>query len=345
MKTTRPSFAMCLVAWVGICSFACTEAQKPLYVAAAVQPSQSPVLAGPAVTQPSSAATTNERQATIAAAGQQADAMVERTRELLETDESIECATRHQFEMFDHQILGTGHYYQQGHGLRRLTRFECRSQIDSRTETLFEISDGHFFWTLHETAAETTLSKVSLDRVADAWDQFRQVTPAAAMREPAISGLPRLFDALTDNFHFLHIGSGRLGDAPVWIIEGTWKPEKLIAAAPDQKAAIEAGRPIDLKRFPGQLPERIVLQLAQSNLFPCRLAYLRRTGGSHAGQGREEQGSSATGYRTIVSIDWFEARINAPIDPKKFVYQPSIQATDETDQFLKSLSLDPAETK
>lgn len=345
MKTTRPSFAVCLAAWVcaGFASRAEAQ-QRPIVATTAAQARGNAMLAAPSFNQLGSAAAATERESAIAQAGQQADALVEQVRQLIESYNSIECATRHTIELFDHEILGTGHYLQQGRGLRRMTRFECRSQIDNRTESLIEIADGQSFWTLRETSAGAALSKVSIERVAEAWDQYRQAMPAAAMRDPAVSGLPRLLDSLIDQFNFRRISGGQLGNQPVWIIEGFWKPDKLIAAAPDQKPNIESGRPIDLKRFPGQLPERIVLEVAKSNLFPCRLEYLRRASSS-SGRSRAGEGSGVPGYRMIVEIKWFDVYINRPIDPKVFVYQPSIQATDGTDRFLKSLNLTAAQAK
>ena len=287
--------------------------------------------------------------AAVQAAGQQADGLILRVRQLVDGYDSIECGTRHQIDLFDHQILGAGHYYQQGHGLRRLTRFEQRSQIGNQTTTRFEVADGNSLWTYREIPGEIKLTHVDLQRVFQAWDQARHAMPAVAAREPEISGLPKLLQGISDDFRFERVVGGQLGDRPVWIVEGSWKPEKLIAAVPDQKANIEAGRPLDLKRLPAQLPERIVLEVGQADLFPYRLDYLRARSNSasggprlRAGEGRGE----AAGYRPIVSIDWFDVHLNRPIDPQKFVYQPTgVQQVDTTEAFLKTLNLAPAERK
>jgi hypothetical protein len=285
------------------------------------------------------------------AASQQAASLLLRVRQLVESYDSIECGTRHQIDLFDHQILGAGRYYQQGHGLRRLTRFELRSQIGSRTTTELEISDGNFAWTFRELSGGSSLTRIDVQRVAQALEQSRRAMPPLAAREPAINGLPKLLEGISDDFRFERVVDGRLGDRPVWTLEGTWNPEKLAAAVPDQRANIEAGRPLDLKRLPPQLPERIVLHVGQSDLFPCRIDYLRRTsnsvpskGSSHAGaQDRAGQGGNASGYPAIVSMEWFDVRINRPIDPQKFIYQPTAQPwSDTTEAYLKNLNLAPA---
>jgi hypothetical protein len=282
------------------------------------------------------------------AASEQAEGLFLRVSQSVDSYDSIECATRHQIELFDHQILGAGRYYQQGHGLRRLVRFEQRSQIGNRTITLFEVADGNFLWNYRESPAGATLSRVDLQRVFQAWDQSRRAAPIAAAREPVADGLPKLLEGIANDFRFERVLDGRLGDRAVWIVEGTWKPEKLAAAVPDQKANIEAGRPIDLKRLPPQLPERIVLVVAQANLFPCRLEYLRRTSNatsnSAASQGRAGEGSAEpAGYRSLVTIEWFDVQLNRPIDPRKFIYQPGTQGYDDkTEAYLKTLNLTPA---
>jgi hypothetical protein len=284
-------------------------------------------------------------QAAMQAASQQAESLFLRVRQLIDGYDSIECGTKHQIDIFDHQILGAGHYYQQGHGLRRLTRFELRSQIGKRTTTLFEVADGNFFWTFRENQGVGTLERIDLQRVLQAWDQSRRAAPAVAAREPEISGLPKLLEGIADDFQFQRVIDGQLGDRPVWIVEGSWKPAKLAAAVPDQKANIEAGRQLELKRLPAQLPERIMLDVAQADLFPCRIEYLRRTSNSvptpeRAGQGRGE----AAGYRTIVSMEWFDVQLNRPIDPQKFIYQPTgVTMTDKTEAYLKTLNLAPAQ--
>jgi hypothetical protein len=181
--------------------------------------------------------------------------------------------------------------------------------------------------------------------VAQALEQSRRAAPAIAAREPAIGELPKLLAGIADDFRFERVVDGRLGDRPVWIVEGIWKPEKLIEAVPDQKGNIEAGRPLDLKRLPAQLPERIVLSIGQTDLFPYRIEYLRRASNSAAGgaaaQDGAGQGGAAPSYRAIVSMEWFDVQINRPIDPQKFVYQPT-GWTDATEAFLKALNLAPA---
>ena len=309
MKTTRPSFAWCVVAAVFAGCGSHVQAQAPAGVAAAAGSREQ-----------GTGSKDGGAGEAVLAAGQQAEGLMLRVRQLVDGYDSIECGTRHQIDLFDHQILGAGHYYQQGHGLRRLSRFELRSQIGNRTTTLFELSDGNYVWTFRENPAATTLTRVDLQRVAQALEQSRHAAPANAAREPAIGELPKLLEGIADDFRFERVVEGRLGDRPVWIVEGSWKPEKLIEAMPDQKGNIEAGRPLDLKRLPAQLPERIVLSIGQTDLFPCRVEYLRRKSNSATG------GAGQEGRRAGLSrdrVDGMVRRANQSADRSAEIRLPT----------------------
>ncbi len=246
----------------------------------------------------------------------------------------------------------TGLYFQQGHGPQRLVRLELRSQADQQATTFLEVCDGHRFSSFRETSSGPSLTYVDLDRVVQAWQQASGAGGASVPPLPAAAGLPKLIDGIRKNFHFTRMAEGRLGELAVWTVEGRWKPDQLAAAVPDQKSAIEAGRQIDIKKFPAQLPERVVLDIGQSDHFPYRIRYLRRgpgaTSSEASGGGAGEGGATGElaayhlpgGYRVIVSMEMFDVRLNAPIDPRQFVYQPTgAQTFDVTDAYLKSLNL------
>src|SRR5580704_846432 len=149
MKTTRPNFAWCILA--GLCAGCGSHVQA-----------QAPagVVAETGARDEGRGARDERAGEVVLAAGQQAEGLILRVRQLIDSYDSIEYGTRHQIDLFDHQILGAGHYYQQGHGLRRLSRFELRSQIGNRTTTLFEVSDGNYFWTFRENSGAPTLTRV-----------------------------------------------------------------------------------------------------------------------------------------------------------------------------------------
>ena len=256
------------------------------------------------------------------AAGQ-AESLLDQVWQSLERLDSVTARTRHQIDMFEHVFVGAGMYYQQGHGQQRSMRMELRSQSGERTSAILELCDGRNLWTFRDLVTGQTLTRIDLPRLykalgdaaeARAADEqaFRvrqqlagggQAVPSALHPAPLppASGLPKLISGLRQSFHFDRVLPSRLGDMPVWTLEGSWKPEQLAAAVPDQKANIDAGRPTDLKKLPSQLPERVVLDVGQQDLFPHRIVYLRRAakGESGAGEGVAEGEYRASGDRVL----------------------------------------------
>jgi hypothetical protein len=302
----------------------------------------------------------------------QAEALLDQVAASVERCDSISARVRQQIELFEIQILGTGLYFQQGHGQQRLTRMEVRSQSGERATTTLEVCDGRNLWTFHGTPSGSTISRIDLERVEKAFadaaearaaqlrdfqvrEQLAQPVGSPARIEPlaplpnrlATSGLPKLLDGLRDNFQFERVTPGRLGDMPVWVVEGVWKPTKLIAAVPDQKANIEAGRPIELKKLPPQLPDRVVVEVGQQDFFPYRIQYLRRAKSSSTGGSTDSESTTSAqqamheGYRAIVILELFDVHVNVQVDPRQFTFQApaGTEVSDATDAYVKSLNL------
>jgi hypothetical protein len=315
MKISRPSFT-----WTAVAILAGSlQAQSPPNVAG--QGGGRPAAADPA-------------------ASPDPEALVERVERNIDSLQSLSAKIRQQVEMFDHQVTGAGQYVQQGRGVRQLSRFELKSQVGDASYTLLKINDGHFFWTFRELPGGPTISRIDLDRVEAQLAPGGRSFPVAPLGQWELGGLSKMLAGLRQNFQFTAFLESRLGDRPVWIVDGQWRPAQLIATVPDQRGTIEAGRTIDIKKLPAHLPERVLLTIGQSDLMLYRIEYLRR-----AGKGESEtRGGLLPGHRTIVATEFFDVRVNVPIDSREFVYQPSgltqakgLKVVDATDGFLKSL--------
>jgi len=270
---------------------------------------------------------------------QDADAVVEQAWRTLDGFRTLAAKIRCQGDLFDHQSTSAGIYLQQGRGLRQLSRFEIKNQIGDSTFTLLEVNDGLSFWTFRELPGGPTITRLDLDRI-EAQLRAPGVTGGASSFMSPISGLPKLLFGLRQNFHFTRAAETQLAERSVWVIDGGWRPERLIAAVPDQRGTIEAGRTIELKKLPAHLPERVLLYMGKSDLIPYRIEYLRR-GSKSDGAG---QGSLLPGYQTIASTEYFDVRVNVPIDAREFVYQPpkNAKVIDATDAYLKTLTSEGA---
>ena len=120
---------------------------------------------------------------------------------------------------------------------------------------------------------------------------------------------------------------------PVWIVFGTWRPEALAAISPELAKQATEGKPLDLKKLPPQMPEEVLLYLGQDDLFPYRIEYRRRP--MKQGKGASDVSREAM---PILTVELYEVRLNSPIDPRQFAYQPgSLEVLDTTDHVLKGL--------
>jgi hypothetical protein len=222
---------------------------------------------------------------------------------------------------------------------RLLIRLELRIQIGDQQSSLLQILSpptpaGHYLWTYCKLPDEERLSRVDLVRAAQARDKA-QPTPGLGTEGmlSGLGGLPRLLRGLQAAFDFSSAEQGHFGRLPVWRLQGQWKPDHLAKILPDQKAAIEAGRPPDLGKLPEHLPNRVVLMLGEDDLFPYRIEY--RRGIPEKADGRDDS-------RALVTMELFDVKFNLPIDRNRFIYnRGTTDFSDQTENFISSLGTTP----
>ncbi len=285
---------------------------------------------------------------------QQAGNLVQRAIEGLHARQSLSVNLRHRIDLFDNQFIGSGLYQQQGQGTERRFRLELKIQAGDRITSLQQVGDGRYAWNFQESANGPLVSRIDLRRVRNAQlkdantsSTLQQMHPdsrhstdagrgatgnsANPMSELSIGGLPRLLEALRQNFRFTRIEAGHLGETPVWALEGEWQPERLAELLPEQRESIVAGGPADFSKAP-HLPQRVVLFLDQAEAFPQRIEYRRQTSAG--------QGSASEKFTPMVILEFNQVEFDVSIDPRQFVYQPGKQdVLDTTDAYLKSQGL------
>jgi hypothetical protein len=269
--------------------------------------------------------------------------MAQAARELIQQP-ALEAKIRQRIDLFGHQLVGSGSYQQLGDGPEKLLRLELKLQVANQVTSLQQVSDGRFLWIRRDLPEKTTLSRIDLKQVRDAIRTSGQ-TPAL---DPggnwmALGGLPRLLHGLNENFSFAEPPRpNQVGQVPVWVLRGQWKPERLAALLPNQRADILAGKPPRLEELPPRLPDSVVVTLGRDDvlpLFPYRIEYLRQDG---AGQGSSAGPPGIAATRSLVTMELFEVRRRADLDPRQFDYKPGDQeVADHTELYLKSLGLKP----
>ena len=156
------------------------------------------------------------------------------------------------------------------------------------------------------------------------WPGATANAPAAAPDfSLSLGGLPRLLWSLRTSFRFAPPTENRLDDLRIWTLDGQWNSSRLAMLLPDQKAAIDAGQPVDLSKLASQLPDRVVLRIGCDDLFPYRIEYWRR-------EGKAKDSSSADRGKLLVVVELYEVQLGA---------RSSIPASSSTTRAICSRSI------
>lgn len=243
---------------------------------------------------------------------------------------SLDARLRLTTNLLGQELVGSGTYYQLGHQEETLLKLELKLQVANQVSSLLQVSDGRFLWIRKDLPQQKSLGRVDMRHVRQAMIRSQATAaPQAPTTWMALGGLGQLVESLATNFTFAAPVEARYGQLPVWVVEGTWKPEQLARIWTAQADALQAGRAVDMSELPAHLPHSVRLVVGKEGplpLFPYRIEYRRADGGSEP--------------VSLVTLDLFDVRRNVSLDPRLFSYKPGDQeVADQTEAFLKSLGL------
>ena len=245
----------------------------------------------------------------------------------VETRRFISARIKQQGELFGQQITGEGRYYELRQGPIPRIHLELTVEVGSVSTSLVQVCNGATFWTYRKLPNAESLSKLDAVRAITALEQAAGKLPREAIASsPGLGGMARLIRGLNAQFEFTSVVADQLGGLPVWKLSGGWKPAQLVRLLPNQREAIEKGRPLDLTRLAGHLPDSVSLFLGQEDCFPYRIDYLRSVPKSSP--------------RRLMGLEFFELNFNGPIDSSQFLFTPgSLEIIDRTEEFVRSLGV------
>lgn len=249
----------------------------------------------------------------------------------LERHQTVSARLRHQVHLFGKPMAGSGAYLQ-GPWQRKLLRLELKLQVGNRLTSLLQVCDGKRLWTHSTLWKEPVLTKVELRKIVSE-------SPAAPMaplvNALGLGGLPRLMRSLERSFEFGEFREGSLDDVPVLVVRGDWKPGELVRLLPEQQQSISADPRAARAPLPPQMPHHVVICFGRDDLFPYRIEYWPAP--SAPGGETTPLGKPAPPM-PLVRLEFFEVRLNEPIDTRQFVYLPGSQEVDDvTGKFLRKL--------
>jgi len=246
----------------------------------------------------------------------------------LENTQTVQASIRHETRLLGRRVVGRGIYLEQQAQPWRRTRLELSTQVGDQTGTLVQVCDGRYLWTYDSLTPEGRVEKVDLIRVAEAMKQAKPAKDLAGLPgSPGFYGLPKLLGAISRRFGFGQAQPGRWSKArqPVWKLDGRWIPGDSPAASARESDSAESRSAVCPDSLPPCVPDRVVVLLDQQDLFPLRneFHWTRKT---------------VLGPEAAVAVEFYDVKLDAPIDPTRFGYWPgNLEVVDHTRQLIKRL--------
>ena len=246
----------------------------------------------------------------------------------VEREPAISAELRYRVAAYGHQLVGSGSYLQLGSGRDKLVKLTLRMPVGDQFATLVEIRGEDYYWLRRDVPPNPpTLERVNLRDFRLAVDQPGAAAPVEVMPARnwvALGGLPRLMLALEQNFAFeapradelqFNGNDGQSVRAlPIWVVAGSWKPERL---------AIVGGKRTDARQAPEQLPDRVELILGRTDeilpLFPYRITYWQTP------KEAAKADVSASESRELLTLELFNVHRKGDIDRREFHFNPGDQ--------------------
>ena len=247
---------------------------------------------------------------------------------------SVTAKIRHKAELFDCRLIGSGMYWQAGHGGEARLRLELKIPVAGRLSTLQQVCNDDYLW-IHETFGEDSqLTQIDVRRVRRAISQSPEALRGEnSLRWMALGGLPMLLASLQEDFQFILVDreTAAADGRPAWTLLGQWKPEKLARLLGEERVDSAA---LDVSRLPAHVPDHVVLHLGKDDLFPYAVDFRKRD------RKASDEAGALAGAKSLVIMEMFDVQLNEPIDPARFLYDPgNLKRTNGTDRFLKRLGL------
>ncbi|MGD9644083.1 MAG: hypothetical protein AB7U73_00115 [Pirellulales bacterium] len=254
---------------------------------------------------------------------------------------SVSAKLRQEIDLYGQRLLATGSYLQ-GPGPQHPFRLEFVAKNGDRQSVVEHVCDGRTLWMFRRSNGKQSLIQVDMPWVAaqltsdDAANEQPTTQISAPHSALAIGGLPKLLANLNTAFEFAAPQAGTMRGVPVWTLSGTWRPAVLALIVPDKKDDILQGRLPDFAKLPDQLPETVVLTLAQSTLFPHRVEYRRAA--ERAGSLQPRRFGKSIASETMVAIELFDVALDVTLDSRQFNWSAgNLEAIHGTGDYLSAL--------
>ena len=265
----------------------------------------------------------------------QGQSLLRQARAALARHKTIRATIHQRIHLYAQEMVGSGNLVQ-GPAERNLLQVDISVNIEDRDCYIQQRCDGEYYWVQKCTDGIPRLSRVDVRRVeaaraAHAGKLAQNVAAAhgaTSLPMLGLGGMATLLDQLDLWCVFSRVSQTRprgANETPMYVLEGTWRPERLLFWLPDQREAVEKGQPVNISKLPPMLPDRIVVFLGCDDLFPRRIEY-------SASQSRSYDDDEAP---PLVRVHFEDVQFDQPVDPRQFKFDsPVVAPVDDTEGYL-----------
>jgi hypothetical protein len=263
--------------------------------------------------------------------------LLRQARAALASHKTVRATIHERIHLYGQELVGKGDVFQDPR--RYLLKLDLTLNVDGRDFYVQQRCDGKYYWLQKCVDGIPRVTRVDVRRVEAARAAHVNKTGATnAVGKPAsgttplpmlgFGGIATLLEQLDIWCDFSKVSQVTLrgaSETPVYMLEGTWKPDRLLFWLPDQKSAFEEGRPFNVDKLPAMLPDRVLVFLGRDDLFPRRIDY----------SVSESRASDATERPPLVRIHFEDIQFDQSGNPIDFTFESSIAAPiDDTDGYL-----------
>lgn len=255
----------------------------------------------------------------------------------MERRANVSARLRHQSRLAGETQVGSGHFWQQGTGPQRMTRWEMRTQVAGETASYVQVYDGRYLWTDRHLPSGRQVHRLDVANLKNRLRTAHRPSRGLTERDSLIStaefhgGISQLLSELLTRYQFDPPRPTQLNGLAVNAFLGRWRPEQLAVMSPDADA--------DSSTWPEQLPHHVLVLVGQSNLFPYVLEFRRASDA----QLTETLAGLKPTPDPLVRYEIFEVHFADAIDASLFQFNPrDVDWSDETTLVLEKLSLQQA---
>ncbi len=253
----------------------------------------------------------------------------------MERRANVSARLRHQSRLAGETQVGSGHFWQQGAGPQRMTRWEMQTQVAGETASYVQVYDGRYLWTDRHLPSGRQVHRLDVANLKNRLRTANRHSAGLTERDSLIStaefrgGISQLLSELLTRYQFDPPRPTQLNGLAVNALLGRWRPEQLAvmssvadAAAPDSS-------------WPEQLPHHVLVLVGQSNLFPYVMEF-RRASDAYV---METLAGLKPTPDPLVRYEIFEVHFADAIDATVFQFKPGdVDWSDETTLVFEKLS-------